>query len=350
MNDKMRRLYLLICITLLVLAPAFCLAASFHWVDRGGFHTVDQVTKVPLERRLDLPMVHNRTALPFTADEDKDGAMYVWFVLNRSGIHTPYITAARIPDSLIFTRVDLPKTGDIAWWKGFVAIMDISGQRLLTAAGNQTRAAMERKRGKAVWYRYSGPLPTSQPQATPAKAPQKALRSADNWLARLDKTAEYPLQVKDHGEVEQLKAIWQQAIQELEQLRSNYPEDPQIIRRLGVLYRRGFTLEMPGAWARAEAYLLKAAALAPNAADAFISLGILYGDSGEGFEKQAEMQFRSALKLANRKQRPHILWGLSVALMKQGKKAEALKTVDRLLRLNPKDSKALKLKEEIVQR
>jgi len=116
-----------------------------------------------------------------------------------------------------------------------------------------------------------------------------------------------------------------------------------------VLYRRGFTLDIPGAWDRAEAYLLRTTTLAPKSADAYISLGILYGDTGEGFEKQAEAQFRTALKLARKDQLPYIWWGLAIALHKQGKKAEALKTIGYLIKQRPKDEKALKLREQILR-
>ena len=43
---------------LLLLSPALLFAASFHWVDRDGFHEVDQLAKVPLEHRKEqLPQV-----------------------------------------------------------------------------------------------------------------------------------------------------------------------------------------------------------------------------------------------------------------------------------------------------
>ena len=66
------------------------MASSFHWVDRQGFHSVDQLSQVPLEHRRDLPMALNGTSFPFTEQEDHDGAMYVWFILGQSGYDYHY--------------------------------------------------------------------------------------------------------------------------------------------------------------------------------------------------------------------------------------------------------------------
>lgn len=332
---------------ILLFFPATLLAVSFHWVDYDGFHSVDQVTKVPMANRLELPMVKNQTSFPFTEEEDSDGAMYAWFILNQSGLKAVYIKAADIPKSSFYSKVDQPKPGDIAWWKGFVAIVN-KPDSLLTARGEQSRKTLEKKHGKPSWYRYDVAIEVNS-QTAVKTASKNDLKASDKWLALLDKTAEYPLQVKDPVEIEKLKNDWNQAIANAESLRSNFPEDPQVSRRLGVLYRRGFTLEMPGAWERAEAYLLRTTTLAPKSAEAYISLGILYGDTGEGLEKQAESQFRTALKLARKDQLPFIWWGLAIALHKQGKKAEALKTIGYLIKQRPKDEKALKLREQILK-
>ena len=52
------------------------------------------------------------------------------------------------------------------------------------------------------------------------------------------------------------------------ELRKKYPEDPQVLRLMGVLYRMGYNLGMPGAWERAEAYLLRTEELLPDAPEA----------------------------------------------------------------------------------
>jgi len=332
---------------ILLVFPANLMAASFHWVDYDGFHSVDQVTKVPLANRLELPMVKNQISFPFTEEEDSDGAMYAWFVLNQSGLKAIYIKTEDIPKSSFYSKVEQPKPGDIAWWKNFVAVVN-KPDFLMRAHAEQSRKILEKKHGKAAWYRYGMAIEINN-QAAVKTASKNDLKTSDKWLALLDRTAEYPLQVKEPVEIEKLKNDWNQAIANAESLRSDFPEDPQVSRRLGVLYRRGFTLDMPGAWERAEAYLLRTTTLAPKSAEAHISLGILYGDTGDGFEKHAESQFRTAFKLARKDQLPYIWWGLAIALHKQGKKSEALKTIGYLIKQRPNDVKALKLREQILR-
>ena len=48
-------------ISLLVLTSS-SFAASFNWIDRDGFHSVDLITDVPLTHRKDLPLVKNQMA------------------------------------------------------------------------------------------------------------------------------------------------------------------------------------------------------------------------------------------------------------------------------------------------
>ncbi len=322
------------------------LATSFHWVDRNGFHTVDRITKVPLEHRKDLPMVKNEISLPFTAGENRDGAMYVWFILDREKISFPYIKAADYPRSPFFKRVQEPQPADIAWWKGYVAIYRGGMGTLLTARSEILLKSEEKKRGKATWYRFIGPsLPLPHP---PGKAPQKMIRDANETLLRLDKAAVYPPEVKDDAERDRLRDIWEKGVVGFEQMRKRYPEDPQVLRLMGVYYRLGYNLGMPGAWERAEAFLLKTEEMAPEAPEAYISLGILYGDSSPEYAKQAEQQFRMALSRARKEQLPQIWWGLSLALHYQGKTKEAVEVIDRLISLRPDDDRAKKLRETFL--
>jgi hypothetical protein len=94
-------------------------AASFNWVDREGFHSVAQITDVPLAHRKDLPMVKNQISLPFTAEENRDGAMFVWFIFVQEGFDYPYTKAADFQQNFFFKEAQERQPGDIAWWKGF---------------------------------------------------------------------------------------------------------------------------------------------------------------------------------------------------------------------------------------
>ena len=323
-------------------------AASFHWVDREGFHSVDQVTKVPLEHRKDLPMARNRTALPFTEDEDRDGAMHVWFIIGQSGFDYPYVAARDFPKSPFFRKVEEPQPGDVAWWKDFVALSGSGKGVLLSGRGEVPLKETVKKRGRASWYRYER---TSAEQRAPVakSAPKSALRAADTALAGLDGAASFPPQGRDDAELDLLKEKWQKAVGLLEALRKKYPEDPQVLRRLGVCYRMGYNLDMPGAWERAEAYLLRTEELVPEASEAYISLGILYDDTDIEHAEPAERQFRAALRNARKEQLPQIWWGLALALNYQGKVKEAVETIDRLVALYPEDKKAKKLRETFLE-
>ncbi len=333
---------------LIILLSSSSFAASFHWVDNDGFHSFDQITNVPLEHRKDLPMARNRVSLPFTAEENRDGAMFVWFMLGQEGIDYPYMKAADFPQSPFFRLIDEPQPADIAWWKGFVALCKGEKDTLISASGDISLKAQEKKNGRVVWYRYIGPVWKVDPSAID-KAPQKAINSSNESLMRLDKAAIFPPQFKDDAERDLIIKNWEKAAAGLESLRKRYPDDPQVLRLLGVCYRMGYNLGIPGAWERAEAYLLRTEELAPEAPESYISLGILYGDSQPGYASQAELQFRQALQHARKEQMPQIWWGLSLALHYQGKTKEAVETIDRLIALRPDDDKAKKLRETFLR-
>lgn len=330
--------------TIALAAPAW--AASYHWVDREGFHAVDRITEVPLAHRRDLPMARNRTSLPFTAEEDRDGAMYVWFMLCEAGGAPPYTKTADFPKSPFFRKVQEPRPADIAWWKGFVALSSGKG-KLLTAKGEVSLKAMEKKRGAVTWYRFAGPLAGNPPPA--AKAPPRALKAANDALLGLDGAATFPPLVKDSAELGPLRQKWEKAMADLDELRRKYPDDPQVLRLLGAGYRMGYNLGVPGAWERAEAYLLRTEQLLPDAPEAYISLGVLYDDTDPDYGALAERQFRTALKHARKEELPQIWWGLAVALYYQGKVKQAVATIDRLIALRPDDVSAKKLRETFLK-
>ena len=324
------------------------LGESFHWVDLDGFHFKTRIDKVPLEQRRALPMAKNRTALPFTADEDRDGAMYVWFVLGQAGVLYPYTRAADFAASPLFIRVETPQNADIAWWQGFVALYRGSEKRLLSSNGESPLAELERVRGKATWYRYNGPPPANKP-VVDKLTPKKALKDADKLLARLDAASTSPPRLKDQADCDRLRKVWQQAVDFMKGLRRKYPDDPKLLRRLGECYRIGHNLDMPGTWDRAEAYLLRAEVLAPDAPEAYIALGAHYADTDFGYGEQAEAQFRQALRFARKEQLPQVWWGLAISLYYQGKTTEAVAAIDRLIAIIPGDLNARKLRETFVE-
>jgi tetratricopeptide (TPR) repeat protein len=333
---------------LLFVLTSSSFAASFNWVDGDGFHSVDRITDVPLAHRKDLPIAKNQVSLPFVAEENRDGAMFVWFIFGQEWFEYPYAKAADFPRSPFFKEVQEVKSGDIAWWKGFMAIFRGEKGMLLSARGELPLKTEEKKRGKARWFRYDGP-PRVIPPPTEKKASQKVLKTANDSLLRLNGAATFPPQVKDDAERDLLRGKWEKEATKLEELRKKYPDDPQVLRLMGVLYRLGYNLGVPGAWERSEAYLLRTEDLLPDAPEAYISLGVLYGDSQPDYAKQAERQFRSALLHSRKEQLPQIWWGLSLALHSQGKEKEALEIIDRLITLRPDDEKAKELRRTFLK-
>ncbi|HEY6837592.1 MAG TPA: tetratricopeptide repeat protein [Geobacteraceae bacterium] len=331
---------------LLVVFPvrgASAAGETYHWVDREGFHSVATLAAVPLEHRKDLPMARNRTSLPFTEEEDRDGSMYVWFVLGQAGIDYRHTRAADFPSSRLFAVVAVPQDGDIAWWPGFVALK--GGEKLLTARREEWLSEVEKKRGAVKWYRYNGPPPGKKGVAVKG-APRAALQRVDKVLGTLEPAATYPPRIANEGERGRLKQQWQKAVAELERLRRQFPDDPRVLGRLGECYRLGRNLGIPQTWARAEAFLLRTEELDPEAPETYISLGAHYADTGYG--DVAEAQFRQALRHARKNQLPQVWWGLAISLYYQGKTKEALDYAERLVAAHPQDASAKKLRQTIL--
>ncbi len=95
-------------------------------------------------------------ALPFTAEEDADGARSVWFVLNRAGFPREYEPCQAIPKSEYYREVDDPRPGDIIWWPKFMALYDPSapaGQEIVAAGGRRSLRKLEAKYGKPKFFR-----------------------------------------------------------------------------------------------------------------------------------------------------------------------------------------------------
>jgi hypothetical protein len=74
-------------------------------------------------------------AFPFTAEDDHDGAMYVWFIICTSMIRYDYVSASELPQSKRFREVTDPRSGDIAWWPTYVAIFNGATGEYMTARG-----------------------------------------------------------------------------------------------------------------------------------------------------------------------------------------------------------------------
>jgi hypothetical protein len=103
--------------------------------------------------------------LPFTAQENADGARFVWYVLQRSGMEFDYLPADHFPESPNFTVIEhgLQDTGDVAWWPRMLAIYDPNFPKarelpldvaIVTARGALSLTKLEEEMGPAIFYRY----------------------------------------------------------------------------------------------------------------------------------------------------------------------------------------------------
>ena len=113
-----------------------------------------------------LPLCANAdSGLPFTTEENADGARFVWYVLKRSGMEYDYLPADHFQESPTFTVIEhgLQDTGDVAWWPRMMAIYDPNFPKarelpldvaIVTAGGPLSLTRLEEKMGPATFYRY----------------------------------------------------------------------------------------------------------------------------------------------------------------------------------------------------
>jgi hypothetical protein len=97
---------------------------------------------------------------PFTAEEDTDGARFVWFMYQQSGLPYDYLPAKQFPNSKHFrpSPNNIPQVGDVAWWKEFMAIYGGKDapetSNLMTAPGAVGLRELQKKYGPVKWFRY----------------------------------------------------------------------------------------------------------------------------------------------------------------------------------------------------
>jgi len=97
---------------------------------------------------------------PFTAEEDKDGARFVWFIYQQSEFPYNYLPTEQSPTSKNFrpSPNNIPQPGDVAWWKEFMAIY--AGKdapetaNLMTAPRAVGLKELGKEYGPVKWFRY----------------------------------------------------------------------------------------------------------------------------------------------------------------------------------------------------
>ena len=94
---------------------------------------------------------------PFTQEQNQDGAKFVWFIFGDSGFKYDYVPAKDLPNSPNFRQVSEPQPGDMAWWSGYVAIVNLHDGKLYsyrTAESERMPDEIESLYGKPRFYRY----------------------------------------------------------------------------------------------------------------------------------------------------------------------------------------------------
>jgi hypothetical protein len=115
-----------------------------------------------------VPSSADERTFPFTAQEDSDGARFVWFIYKQAGFYYDYLPAKDLPKSprLKPAPRNKPQPGDVAWWKQFVAIYEPNapqkfgvpeGSNLLTAPEVVSLRTLEMRYGPVTWLRYEKP-------------------------------------------------------------------------------------------------------------------------------------------------------------------------------------------------
>ena len=100
--------------------------------------------------------------LPFTEDEDFDGARTVWLFFNSSGIpgtKHAYVPAKEIPKSNRWLKLDSKtplQIGDMAWWPNAMAILrDKEKEKYIFKNKIVTLTALEERYGKPEFRRFN---------------------------------------------------------------------------------------------------------------------------------------------------------------------------------------------------
>ena len=108
--------------------------------------------------------------LPFSAEDNADGARFVWFSNCLAGLPYPYVAAKDVPNSPWFVEIDStsrtggPRVGDVIWWAAFMATIAGPDGPALSPEGRLSLADLQRKYGTPRYYRRRVPTSSGSPQ------------------------------------------------------------------------------------------------------------------------------------------------------------------------------------------
>ena len=93
--------------------------------------------------------------LPFTQEENTDGARFVWLIERRNGFLRPYVPATDFPKSTDYRLIepDSARDGDIVWWPSLVGFFGAGAKSVLLLEGEQPLASFVQCLGPPRFYR-----------------------------------------------------------------------------------------------------------------------------------------------------------------------------------------------------
>ena len=241
---------------------------------------------------------------PFTAEQNTDGARYVWWAIGKGLEPYRYVPVGLIPECGDFAPSPngKPQTADLAWWPGFVALYAGDNapkeSNLFTGRGAMSLKILQKKFGPVKWYRYLVRPPLSEP-------PKEELVTIDNALDTLGLVlSAYPPKVKSEEKLAAARSNWGKAEREFLLVLQNYPRSVEIERRLGELYRFAHNMDMKDAWTKSEAHYQRAIELSPWSVPSLIGLGLLYVNTDFKNAAKAEPLFEEAIMVSHEGEPP----------------------------------------------
>ena len=96
-------------------------------------------------------------SLPFTAEDNYDGYLFIWYTYKFAEIEIPHIRTVDIPNSKYFKHINKPAEFTIAWWPNYAVLLTEktkTSYATLIPEGLTTLEELEKTRGKAIFYRY----------------------------------------------------------------------------------------------------------------------------------------------------------------------------------------------------
>jgi len=191
------------------------------------------------------------------------------------------------------------------------------------------------------------PTPIALPPAPPAavREHQRAMAELGRALDELEPAlGEWPPAVSSEKERHEVFARWRAALDRARRLDVPGTQDPAVLWLVGSTYRQGHNLEVKGAGAMAEARFEQCLVLDPAFAECHRGLGRLYLASKPARAPEAEAHLRRAHDLYAPSIHPDLERKIALAMLMQGRSAEALAYLDAYLAAQPGDERTRELR------